>query len=140
MSSETLAIDISAPPDRVWQIVADVESWPQWTPSMTSVRRLDSGPFGVGSRAEVKQPGLPRLVWQVTELDEGTAFTWVARTPGVATTGVHQLSATDSGTRLTLTVAWSGPLAGLVGALTAKRTRQFLAQETSGAKARSESA
>jgi uncharacterized membrane protein len=138
MASVRVAIDISAPPARVWQAVVDVEAWPRWTRSMTEVKRLDTGPLHVGSRARVKQPGLPVLAWEVTELAEGSAFAWVTRIPGVATTGRHDISETADGSRLTLTVEWSGPLAGVVGALNANRARQSLTQEADGHKAASE--
>jgi uncharacterized membrane protein len=140
VASESAAIDIAAPAERVWEVILDVESWPRWSPSMTSVRRLDGGRLRVGSRARIKQPRLPVLVWQVTDLDEGAAFTWVARSPGLSITAIHEVSAAPGGSRLTLTVAWTGPLAALATMLASKRTRRSLAQETSGAKARSESA
>ena len=140
MRSEVFGIDISAPPSRVWQLIMDVESWPQWSPSMTDIKRLDSGPFGPGSQARVKQPGLPVLVWQVTDLAEDAEFTWVTRTPGVATSARHQVSEIAGGTRLTLTLTWSGPFSGLTSALVRKRARQALAQEAAGAKSRIEAA
>jgi uncharacterized protein YndB with AHSA1/START domain len=138
MASVRVAIDISAHPARVWQAVVDVEAWPRWTRSITEVKRLDTGPLHAGSRARVKQPGLPVLVWEVTELDEGSAFTWVTRIPGVATTARHDIGKTADGARLTLTLEWSGPLAGVAGALNAKRARQSLTQEADGHKAASE--
>jgi uncharacterized membrane protein len=48
--------DIEAPPELVWAVMRDIESWPTWTPTVTSIRRLDSGRFGVGSRARVRPP------------------------------------------------------------------------------------
>jgi uncharacterized protein YndB with AHSA1/START domain len=139
VAEESLAIDIAASPERVWQVVTDVESWPQWTTSMSDVKRLDPGPLRVGSRARIKQPGLPVIVWEVTDLDEGTSFSWVVRTPGVNTTAVHQVSATVDGSRLTLTVAWTGVFGGLTGALAGKRTRKNLVMEASGTKTCAES-
>lgn len=121
-------------------MIADVESWPQWTRSMTAVRRLDDGPFRVGSRARVKQPGLPSMVWQVTDITEGAGFTWVTRTAGVEATAIHRVEETPDGTRLTLTVAWTGVFAGVVAAMAGKQTRKYLALETAGAKARAEAA
>jgi uncharacterized membrane protein len=140
VASESLSIDISAARERVWQVITDVESWPQWTTSMTSVKRLDDGPLRVGSRARVKQPGLPSLVWQVTEITDGVEFTWVTRSAGVTATAIHSLNETSAGVRLTLTVAWDGIFAGVVAAMAGKQTRKYLALETAGAKGRAEAA
>jgi uncharacterized membrane protein len=140
MASESLSIDIAATPERVWHVITDVESWPQWTRSMTAVKRLDDGPLRVGSRARVKQPGLPSLVWQVTDIAEGVEFTWVTRTAGVTATAIHRLDETPAGARLTLTVAWDGAFAGVVAAMAGKQTRKYLALETAGAKGRAEAA
>ena len=140
MASESVTIDIAAPPERVWQVVTDVEDWPRWTASMSAVKRLDDGPLRMGSRARIKQPGLPVLVWEVTELDEGTSFTWVTHTPGVASTAAHLVSATANGSRLTLSVTWTGVFGGLTGALMGKRTRKSLTVDADGHKACAETA
>ena len=140
VASESLSVDISAARERVWQVITDVETWPQWTRSMTTVKRLDDGPLRFGSRARIKQPGLPSLVWQVTGITEGVEFTWVTRTPGVDATATHRLEETPAGVRLTLTVAWTGIFARAAAAMAGKRTREYLALETAGAKARSEAA
>lgn len=138
MGSVEVGIDISAPAERVWRALMDIESWPRWTPSVTEVERLESGPLKVGSRTRVKQPRLPVYVWQVTELDEGSSFTWVTHAPGVTAKAGHQITETADGSHLTVSVAWSGPMAGLVGAMYAKRTRESLTQEANGHKAASE--
>ena len=140
MASEHVAIDIAATPERVWQVIADIESGPRWTESVTDLKRLDSGPVAVGSKARVKQPGLPSLVWEVTALEPGTQFTWVCRTPGLASAARHDIIPSGGGCRLELTMTWSGPLAGITAALNKSRTRRLMTTEANGAKARSERA
>jgi uncharacterized membrane protein len=140
MKLET-TIDTSAGLGDTWAALVDVTQWPRWTKSITSVRRLDDGPLRVGSRARVKQPGMPWLVWEVTELRDREAFTWAARSPGVRTAGVHRLRANpDGSTRITLELDQTGPLAGLVGALMGARSRRFLGMEAAGLKAASQAA
>ena len=103
---------IEAPVARVWEVLVDVESWPRWTPTMTSVRRLDDGPLRVGSSARIEQPKLRPMVWTVTELVPERSFNWVARVPGLAITGEHTITRLDDGrTRLDLAATSSGPLA-----------------------------
>ncbi len=125
--------------ERAWSALVDVTSWPQWTASITSVERLDEGPLEVGSRARIKQPGTPALVWVVEELREPEGFTWTARSAGVRTVGRHTLHANPDGTtQILLEAEHHGPLAGIVEALTGRRTRGYLRLEAAGLKAASE--
>ncbi len=43
---------IDAPIDRVWAVIADIESQTRWMHEMKSVRVLTPGPVGVGTRGE----------------------------------------------------------------------------------------
>jgi uncharacterized membrane protein len=122
-----------------WAALTDVNDWPRWTKSMTSVERLDSGDLRVGSRARVKQPGMPSMVWQVDDLRENEGFSWAATSLGVRVTGHHWLSRNPDGTtHIRLSVEQRGPLAGVVNALTGSRTRRFIDMEAAGLKAASE--
>lgn len=135
------SVDIAAAPDAVWAVWTDIERWPEWTASMTEIRRLDGGPFGVGSRARVKQPRLPAVVWQVTEAEPGRSFVWVARGPGALTEAVHRLTPTGADrVTATLIVRQSGPLGTVVGLLMARLTRRYLQLEAAGIKRRCEEA
>jgi uncharacterized membrane protein len=144
------SIEIAASPDAVWSTLSDVERWPEWTRSVTEVERLDAGDFGAGSRARVKQPGMPRLVWEVTEYVPGEVFSWASRAPGVTTTGGHRLEAGRSvpGSRegapggpvtVRLTLDQEGPLAPIVWRLTGSRSRRYVQMEADGLKRRCES-
>ena len=130
-------MDIPAPSDRVWAVIADVERWPEWTPTVTRIRRLDRGPFVVGSRARVQQPKLPPAIWRVTELHEGRSFTWVSRSPGVCVIAEHGVEATGTGARATLSIRFTGWLGPLVARLTRRLTERYLALEAQGLSQRS---
>jgi uncharacterized protein YndB with AHSA1/START domain len=134
-----VSVEIAAAPDVVWAAWADVERWPEWTASISEIRRLDSGPFGVGSRARIKQPRLPAVVWEVTEADPGRSFVWVTRAPGAVTEAAHRLTPNGDG-RVTaaLSVRQSGPLGTVFGRLTAGLTRRYLRMEADGIKRRCE--
>ena len=114
---------IDAAPQPVWKVLFDVCGWPQWTPTVDSVERLDDGPFQVGSRAQVRQPKLPRAVWEVTEVVEGRSFTWESRGPGIKTIARHEVAPDATGSTVTLSIEQFGPM-GAVAALVWRRLTQ----------------
>ena len=67
MAGYVRTIDIAATPDAVWSVLGDVEKWPQWTPSILTVERLEQGAFAIGSTARVKPKGFPESLLTVTE-------------------------------------------------------------------------
>ena len=131
---------IQAPPERVWQIFSDVERWPEWTPTIDSVERLDGGRIHIGARTRIRQPKLPVAIWEVTVLKEGEYFAWVSKAPGIKTTGGHRVESTPEGTVATATVIQEGPLGWLFGKLYAGLTRRYIATETEKLKEVSERA
>jgi uncharacterized membrane protein len=135
-----ITTNIAAPAALVWATIADVERWPEWTASVTSVKRLDEGPLRVGSRAEIKQPGFPRVVWTVTEIVEGTTFSWEARSPGIHSVGLHTVTGNADHASIRLSINQTGPLAGVMRLLFGKRSTRYVQMEGAGIKARCEAA
>lgn len=132
-------IDIQAPPDRVWAAMRDIERWSEWTPTVIGIRRLDPGPLDVGSRAIVRQPKLLPARWQITEFEEGRAFSWITRGPGVSVTARHTVEGAANGSRVTLSLDFAGPLGSLCARLTRGLNSRYLALEARGLKQRAES-
>jgi uncharacterized protein YndB with AHSA1/START domain len=137
MTDFSITVDIAAPPERVWSVMADVERWPEWTPTVKRIQRLEEGRLAVGSRARIEQPKLPAALWEVTELHEGRSFTWVTRSPGVRVVAKHGVEPVGKGTRATLSVGFSGPLGGLIAWLTRGLNQRYLALEAQGLRERS---
>lgn len=134
--SETFAVD--APPAAVWGVLADVERWPEWTDSVTAAELVTGGPLSLGSRVRLRQPRLPTVVWTVDELAPGTSFSWRAGGPGIASRGEHRVEPAGGGSRVTLTFSQTGPLSGLLDALTGRLVARYVRMEADGLKRRAE--
>jgi uncharacterized membrane protein len=133
-------IDIARPAERIWPVMIDVERWPEWTPTVTSVELLDGRPLRVGSRARIRQPRLPVAVWTVTALEPGRYFEWQSVVPGLKSEAGHRVEATGPQTaRVTLTFSWTGWLAPLIRLVYGRLARRYVQTEAESLKRRCES-
>jgi uncharacterized membrane protein len=135
MEIET-AIEINATPDRVWDVMKDVERWPEWTDSISRVS-LDAGEPKLGARAKIKQPRFPTMTWKVTQLEPGRGFAWVSSGPGYETVATHAIEATAAGSKVTLSVKQTGWMSHLMPWVSAI-SRRYVEMEAGGLKQRSE--
>ncbi len=131
---------IQAEPERVWALTLDVERWPELTPTMTEVVRLDDGPLAVGSRARITQPGQRPATWTVSRLEPGVAFEWWTKVGPVTMTGGHHLRPDPRGCVNLLTLDITGRGAGLVGRLVGRRVGEAIERENRGFKQEAEAA
>ncbi len=133
------SVEIDAPAHVVWQVFSDVEHWPDWTESVTSLTGHDGSDLAVGKQFSIKQPGMSKLVWKVTAIDSGSSWTWVQRSPGVKVSARHWvIPQPDGRTLVRQQLEQRGAVGALVGRMMHKKTKRFLAQEAQGLKARSE--
>lgn len=132
------SLDIAAPPARAWEVLTDLERWPEWTASVTRVTRPAPGPFGVGAQARIEQPRLRPATWTVTLCEPGRSFAWVSHSPGLRVIADHVIAERPGGCVITLAVHYRGPLSLLVGLLAGPLTRQYLALEATGLRRRCE--
>jgi uncharacterized protein YndB with AHSA1/START domain len=132
-----ISISIDAPIEVVWSVFTDVEQWPTWTSSVTSVQLID-GPMRVGAQARIRQPKLPTVTWTVTEFHPGRSWTWQATSPGARTVATHRLTGDGSTTVARQSIAQNGPLGRIVGRLYRSLTARYLSLEAEGLKRRSE--
>ena len=112
------SVEIAAPAAIVWEVFADVERWPEWTASVERVVPLDGPAIEVGRRFEIEQPRLPKVVWEVTEVDPGRSWTWRQRSLGSTAFASHEV--VPQGAERTLVrqrIDQRGPLGVVVGVL-----------------------
>jgi hypothetical protein len=124
--------DIEAPPAVVFALTIDIERWPQLTPTVTTVERLDQGPLRVGSQAYIKQPGQRRAVWTVDALEPDRRFVWSTTTSGIRMLATHLVEPIPSGSRSSLQVELSGIAAMFLGPLLRRKIQRVLATENDG--------
>jgi uncharacterized membrane protein len=119
------SVTISTSPAQVWSVLTDVERWPEWTASVEHLTILGDGPLAEGTKVRMKQPRLPSMVWEVTELRQQECFTWESNRGGVATSTDHLLAPGDDAVTVTLRVRQSGPFAVLTVPFTAQTRRNL---------------
>jgi len=137
ITDSSVEIEASAP--TVWDVFVDVEQWPSWTSSVTELVALDGPGIEVGKRFQIKQPRMPKLVWEVTDVDPGSSWTWRQHSPGGTTLATHEVVANGTGkTLVRQRIDQRGPIGVTVGALMRGLTKRYLELEAQGLKTRSE--
>lgn len=115
MPSGTVVAEISATPERVWQVITDLERAPGWVPDLESVRRIDSGQMGVGARfAEVMrvQGRRVEVTVTITEFSPHERIAHKGEGGSVKIGGSTIIKETATG--CTVTNNWSLELSGLL--------------------------
>ena len=130
-------VEISVGTATVWGVFAAVERWSEWTASVEQIVALDGPGIEVGKRFEIKQPRLPTLVWQVTEVDPGVSWTWRQVSLGAIALARHEVLAQgDSRSLVSQRIEHRGPIGTLTGVVLLPLTRRYLRLEAQGLKAR----
>lgn len=133
--------DVDASTDIVFAVLTDVERWPEWTSTVTSVERLDEPalPLAISSRIRIVQPKVPPAEWTVTDLEPGRGFRMMSRSPGATVVANHWAEPLGDGrSRVTLSVTFSGWLGRMIARVMRGLNERYLAQEAAGLKRRSE--
>lgn len=103
---------IKAPVETLWNLVVDVERWPDFLPTMGRVEIQNERLLAPGSRVLIKQPLLPENVWTVLALDRPHLFRWRTGRGWLALIATHQLEPIgDTESLQTLTLEIEGRLA-----------------------------
>lgn len=134
------SIEIDAPQRRVWEVLSDIERWPERIETVDTVELLTPPPLGIGSQVRLKQPKLPEGAWDVTAWDAPTYFEWRQSGIGVSSVAGHRVEPLDDGrSRLVLTLEMRGFLIAIVGRFYRDLTNRYMTLEAEGMKRAAES-
>ena len=112
-------IDITAPPEKVWGILTDVDKWHEWSPTINA----SAGDVSVGSSVSItmmsKEAGKdgPKYQPKIIRLDEPKYFQWRAHMMAsfiFTNDKIFELEKTASGTRVIHSETFKGIMAALM--------------------------
>ena len=134
------SIEIDAPQQRVWDVLSDLEAWPQRIETVETIELLTPAPIAVGSRVRLKQPKLPEGTWDVTAWDAPSYFEWTQKSSGTTSVAGHRVEALEeSRARLTLTLDMRGFLIPIMTLFYKGLTNRYMDLEAEGMKRAAES-
>jgi Polyketide cyclase / dehydrase and lipid transport len=135
------SIDIDAQKERVWEVLSDLEAWPQRIETVDVVELLTPAPMSKGSRVRLKQPKLPEGTWDITVWDAPSYFEWRQKSGGITSIASHRVEMLEEGgSRLTLSLEMRGLLIPVIGLFYRDLTNRYMTVEAQGMKRAAESA
>jgi hypothetical protein len=105
------AVDVSAAPEAVWELLADLARWREGNDDITEVS-VD-GPLAVGTRFRWKS-GPGGITSVLREVDPPRTSGWTGTTFSIRAVHVYVLEPIDAGTRVRTEESWEGLLASLL--------------------------
>ena len=135
------SIEIAASQQRVWDVLSDLQAWPQRIETVDTVELLTPAPMTKGSRVRLKQPRLPEGTWDITVWDAPAYFEWTQKSGGITSVAGHRVEASGEGrARLTLTLDMRGVLIPVIGRFYKDLTNRYMNVEAEGMKRAAETA
>ncbi len=98
---------IDAEPRAAWDLLTDLERWPDWGPSLTGAALDPPARFETGATGRVRTVVGLSLRFEVSDVDEGRRWSWSVG--GVPATS-HEIEPVDAGVRVSFGVpVWAPP-------------------------------
>ena len=119
----------AANPEAIWQILADVSHWKDWTPTVLDITPLNGDNLQVGARYRVSQPGMKPSIYEVTACVPNESFTWVQKIAGGGLFASHTIRVKDGSTNVELSFFSKGLLAAAAATLFSSKIRNFVSTE-----------
>jgi uncharacterized protein YndB with AHSA1/START domain len=102
---------VDAPPERVWAILTDIDSWPEWQSSVSHAKL--EGPLESGSTFRWKAGGVT-IVSTLRVVDQPHRIAWAGRARGLRARHVWTLARRDGKTTVKTAESFEGTLVRLL--------------------------
>jgi hypothetical protein len=114
MAFREASLETLAPPDRVWQVWSDIDSWPEWNPDMKASHL--NGPLKLGATGNIDTRSGGKHDVVVTQFQQGRSFELESTAlPGTKMAIRATIAPSGSGSRITQGFEPRGLLAPIVG-------------------------
>lgn len=100
-------IEINADPGTVWDIMADIESWPQWNPDVKSATLR--GDLKPGTSFHWKA-GAGKITSVLQDVEKPHLLAWIGKTMGVNAVHVWKIEEINGKTIVKTEESWEGLL------------------------------
>jgi uncharacterized protein YndB with AHSA1/START domain len=100
-------IDVGAPPEIVWAVLADIDGWPTWNPDVK--RASLAGPLGQGTQFRWKA-GLGTITSTLQSVEAPQLIAWTGKTFGIRAIHVYRLEPKGDATLVRSEESWDGLL------------------------------
>jgi hypothetical protein len=118
-------LETTAPPERVWDQLRQVERWPLWDSGLASAE-LDGG-FSDGAAGTMRFQSEGPKPFQLAAVVAQSGFTALTRLPLAEVRHIHRQETSAMGTRMTHRIEIRGPLSWLYGWSLGRRMKAGLA-------------
>ena len=116
-------IEIRAKPEVVWEVLADIDSWPSWNPDVKEAKLTDG--LKVGSVFRWKA-GPGTITSTLEQVEPPREIGWSGRTMGIIAVHVYRLEPHGAGTKVHSEESFDGLIARLLKASTRKTLQKGL--------------
>ena len=97
-------LQIGAPPETVWSVMSDIESWPTWNPDIKEAKL--EGPLAPGTSFRWRAG--TALVSELQVVDPPREIAWTGRTMGIRAVHVYRFDPSNGGTLARSSESWKG--------------------------------
>ena len=95
------SIEVNAPADEVWRLIAEFDQWPQWGPTVVDVES-EAMTVAAGVTGRVKTIAGLWIPFAITDVDHGRSWTW--KVAGIPATGHYVMALGEAKTLVEFTV------------------------------------